>query len=255
MTNVSNDVVFVTGATSGMGAAITRRFIDEGARVVATGRRTDRLDALRNELGARLHTATLDVRDRDAVGQCVAALPPDFAEISVLVNNAGLSLGGGKFHEDDLDDMLTMIDTNIKGVVHVTHAILPGMVKRDRGHVFNIGSVGGVYTTPGNSIYGSTKSFLHLFTLDLRAELLGHHIRVTVLEPGAVDTEFFEVRGPWRQIRSGEFQARVSELSRPRSSRTSCFTRTPCPRTSNANIIEIMPTDQNWNRVAIHRTT
>ena len=254
MTNVSNDVVFVTGATSGMGAAITRRFIDEGARVVATGRRTDRLDALRNELGDRLHTATLDVRDRDAVGQCVAALPPDFAEISVLVNNAGLSLGGGKFHEDDLDDMLTMIDTNIKGVVHVTHAILPGMVRRDRGHVFNIGSVGGVYTTPGNSIYGSTKSFLHLFTLDLRAELLGHHIRVTVLEPGAVDTEFFEVRARGDKSALENFK-RGFRIIAAEEFADILFYAYALPPHVNANIIEIMPTDQNWNRVAIHRTT
>ena len=149
MTGISDDVVFITGATAGMGTAFARRFIDEGARVIATGRRADRLDALKQELGDRLHTAVVDVRDRDSVEQCVSALPDDFAKISVLINNAGLSLGGGTFYEDDLDDMLTMIDTNIKGVVHVTRTILPGMVERDRGHVFNMGSVGGVYTVPG----------------------------------------------------------------------------------------------------------
>ena len=254
MADVSNDVVFVTGATSGMGAAIARRFIDEGARVIATGRRADRLDALRDELGNRLHTATLDVRDRDAVRRCIAALPPDFTEISVLVNNAGLSLGGGKFHEDDLDDMLTMIDTNIKGVVHATHAILPGMVERDRGHVFNVGSVGGVYTTPGNSVYGSTKSFLHLFTLDLRAELLGRRVRVTVLEPGAVKTEFFEVRARGDKSALEDFK-RGFRMITAEEFADILFYAFALPPHVNANIIEVMPTDQNWNRVAIHRAT
>ena len=254
MTDASNDVVFVTGATSGMGAAIARRFIDEGARVVATGRRTDRLDALQDELGDRLHAATLDVRDRDAVRQCVAALPRDFAEISVLVNNAGLSLGGGKFHEDDLDDMLTMIDTNVKGVVHVTRAILPGMVERDRGHVFNVGSVGGVYATPGNSVYGSTKSFLHLFTLNLRAELLGRRVRVTVLEPGAVETEFFEVRARGDKSALKDFRRGFRMITAEEFSDI-LFYAFALPPHVNANIIEIMPTDQNWNRVAIHRAT
>ncbi len=253
MTDVSSDVVFVTGATSGMGAAVARRFVAEGARVVATGRRAGRLDALRNELGGRLHTAALDVRDRDAVEQCVATLPPDFARVSVLVNNAGLSLGGGKFHEDDLDDMLTMIDTNIKGVVHATRAILPGMVERDRGHVFNIGSVGGVYATPGNSVYGSTKSFLHMFTLDLRAELLGHRVRVTVLEPGAVETEFFEVRARGDTSALENFK-RGFRIVTAEEFADILFYAYALPPHVNANIIEIMPTDQNWNRVAIHRT-
>jgi len=254
MSDLSSDVAFVTGATSGMGAAVARKFVAEGARVVATGRRADRLHALRDELGDRLHVAALDVRDRDAVGRCVTALPPDFAEISVLVNNAGLSLGGGKFHEDDLDDMLTMIDTNIKGVVHVTRAILPGMVERDRGHVFNVGSVGGVYTTPGNSVYGSTKSFLHMFTLDLRAELLGHHVRVTILEPGAVETEFFEVRARGDKSALEDFRRGFRMITAEEFSDILFYAYTLPPHV-NANIIEIMPTDQNWNRVAVHRAT
>ena len=254
MTDVSNDVVFITSATAGMGAAFARRFISEGARVVATGRRAERLDSLRQELGDRLHTSVLDVCDREAVQQCVASLPPDFAEISVLINNAGLSLGGGKFQEDELDDMLTMIDTNIKGVVHVTHAVLPGMIERDRGHIFNIGSVGGVYTVPGNSIYGSTKSFVHMFTLDLRAELLGHHIRVSVLEPGAVDTEFIEVRARGDKTARDRHYKGMRIISADEFADI-LFYAYSLPPHVNANIIEVMPTDQNWNRVAIHRET
>ena len=254
MTGISDDVVFITGATAGMGTAFARRFIDEGARVIATGRRADRLDALKQELGDRLHTAVVDVRDRDSVEQCVSALPDDFAKISVLINNAGLSLGGGTFYEDDLDDMLTMIDTNIKGVVHVTRTILPGMVERDRGHVFNMGSVGGVYTVPGNSIYGSTKSFIHMFTLDLRAELLGKHIRVSVLEPGAVETDFFEVRARGDKSALENFK-RGFRIITAEEFADILFYAYALPPHVNANIIEVMPTDQSWNRVAIHRTT
>ena len=208
---------------------------------------------MQQELGDRLHAVVLDVTDRNAVQQSVNALPPEFADISVLVNNAGLSLGGVAFHEGDLDDMVTMIDTNIKGVVHVTHAILPGMVERDRGHVFNIGSVGGVYTVPGNSIYGSTKSFVHMFTLDLRAELLGKHIRVTVLEPGAVDTEFFEVLARGDKSAREKFKRGTRAISSDEFADI-LFYAYALPPHVNANIIEVMPTDQNWNRVAIHRT-
>ena len=253
MTDLSNEVALVTGATSGIGAAVTRRFLAEGARVIATGRRSERLVAMQQELGDRLHTATLDVRDRDAVQQVVAALPPEFVDISVLVNNAGLSLGGGAFHEGDLDDMMAMIDTNIKGVVHVTHAVLPSMVERDHGHVFNIGSVGGVYTVPGNSIYGSTKSFVHMFTLDLRAELLGKHIRVSVLEPGAVDTEFFEVLARGDKSAGEKFKRGTRVISADEFADI-LFYAYSLPPHVNANIIEVMPTDQNWNRVAVHRT-
>ena len=254
MTEISDDVVFITGATAGMGTAFARRFIKEGARVVATGRRAERLDALQQELGDRLHIAVVDVRDRHSVEQCVSALPVDFAEISVLINNAGLSLGGGAFQNDDLDDMLTMIDTNIKGVVHVTHAILPGMVERDRGHVFNIGSVGGVYTVPGNSIYGSTKSFVHMFTLDLRAELLGQHIRVSVLEPGAVESEFLEVRARGDKSVLENFKRGFRIITADEFADI-LFYAYSLPPHVNANIIEVMPTDQSWNRVAIHRAT
>jgi len=254
MTEISNDVVFITGATAGMGAAFARRFINEGARVIATGRRAERLDALRQELGDRLHTAVVDVRDRDSVQQCVTALPSDFSEISVLINNAGLSLGGGAFQNDDLDDMLTMIDTNIKGVVQVTHAILPGMIERDRGHIFNIGSVGGVYTVPGNSIYGSTKSFVHMFTLDLRAELLGQHIRVSVLEPGAVESEFLEVRARGDKSALENFKRGMRIITADEFADI-LFYAYSLPPHVNANIIEVMPTDQSWNRVAIHRAT
>ena len=254
MTDVSNDVVFITGATAGMGAAFARRFIAEGARVIATGRRADRLKLLQKELGDRLYTSVLDVCDRKAVQKCVTDLPSDFAEISVLINNAGLSLGGGKFQEDELDDMLKMIDTNIKGVVHVTHAVLPGMVERDRGHIFNIGSVGGVYTVPGNSIYGSTKSFVHMFTLDLRAELLGHHIRVSVLEPGAVDTEFIVVRAKGDETVRDRHYKGMRIISADEFADI-LFYAYSLPSHVNANIIEVMPTDQSWNRVAIHRST
>lgn len=194
MTEHSDTVVFVTGATAGFGAATARRFAGAGARVVIAGRRGERLAELAAELGARAHPVTLDVRDQAAVEAAVAGLPAEFAEISVLVNNAGLALGLEPAHKADLDDWETMVDTNIKGVMYCTRAVLPGMVERKRGHVINIGSVAGTYPYPGGNVYGATKAFVHQFSLNLRADLLGSRVRVTCVEPGMADTEFSLVR-------------------------------------------------------------
>ena len=164
-------IVFVTGATSGFGAAIVRRFIAEGHRVIALGRREDRLDALRAEFpAAALHTVVLDVRDNAAVEQAVANLPQEFADIDVLVNNAGLALGLEPAQRAELDDWERMVDTNIKGLMYVTRAVLPGMVARKRGHVVNIGSVAGSYPYPGGNVYGASKAFVRQFSLNLRAD-------------------------------------------------------------------------------------
>lgn len=177
-------IVFVTGATAGFGAALARRYIKAGMKVVGTGRRDDRLSALAKELGPNFHPLHLDVRERASVEAAIEALPRPFADIDILVNNAGLALGLEPAHKADLDDWDTMIDTNIKGVVYCTRAILPGMVARDRGHVINIGSVAGSYPYPGGNVYGASKAFVHQYSLNLRADLLGAKVRVTSFEPG-----------------------------------------------------------------------
>ena len=186
---------FVTGASNGFGAAIVRRFAAEGVRVVALARRQDRLAGLAAELGGSVLPVRLDVRDRAAVQDVVAALPAEFAEIDVLVNNAGLAKGLNPAQDADLDDWEEMIDTNCKGLVYCTRTILPGMVARRRGHVVNLGSVAGTYPYPGGNVYGATKAFVHQFSLNLRSDLHGTGVRVTSVEPGlSGETEFSTVR-------------------------------------------------------------
>ncbi len=192
--DIADSCVFVTGATSGFGRATARRFAEAGARVVATGRRADRLAALAGELGERVLALPLDVADRVAVAAAFAGLPAAFAEVSVLINNAGLALDRGPAYQASLDEWETMIDVNVKGVVYCTHAVLPGMVERDLGHIVNIGSVAGSSSNPGSCVYGSTKAFVHRFSENLRADLLGHNVRVTIISPGAAETEFMLVR-------------------------------------------------------------
>jgi 3-hydroxy acid dehydrogenase / malonic semialdehyde reductase len=194
MPPASPHVAFITGASSGFGAAIARRFAAIGARLVLAARRLDRLETLCAELGAPAHLIRLDVRDRAAVGRAVADLPGDFAEVTILVNNAGGALGLEPAHEADLDDWEAMVDTNIKGLLYITRALLPGMVQRERGHIINLGSVAGSYPYPGGNVYGGTKSFVEQFSLNLRADLSGRRIRVTNIEPGMAETEFSLVR-------------------------------------------------------------
>ncbi len=178
-------IVLVTGATSGFGAAIARRFARQGHTIVALGRREDRLDALRDELGpARVHAIANDLRDRAATEQALAGLPADLAAVDVLVNNAGLALGLEPAHRASLDEWETMVDTNIKGLLTVTRAVLPGMVARDRGHVINISSTAARWPYPGANVYGASKAFVGQLSLNLRADLLGTRVRVTDIAPG-----------------------------------------------------------------------
>ncbi|MFL6549506.1 MAG: SDR family NAD(P)-dependent oxidoreductase, partial [Povalibacter sp.] len=187
--------VFVTGASSGFGAAIARRFVREGAVVIAAARRNDRLQSLKEELGDLLYPITLDVRDEAAVKQAFADLPPALAALDILVNNAGLALGLKPAQEADMSDWERMIDTNVKGLVYCTRAALPGMVQRSRGHVINLGSIAARYPYPGGNVYGATKAFVRQFTLNLRADLVGTGVRCTDIEPGlSGGTEFSNVR-------------------------------------------------------------
>jgi 3-hydroxy acid dehydrogenase/malonic semialdehyde reductase len=189
-------LVLVTGATSGFGSAIARRFVRDGHRVIATGRRVERLSALQSELGAeRCHIQALDVRDRAATEGFVASLPAGWTDVDVLVNNAGLALGLEPAPSASLDDWETMIDTNIKGLAFMTRALLPGMVARARGHIVNIGSTAAEFPYPGGNCYGATKAFVYQFSLNLRADLAGTPLRVTDIEPGLCSgTEFSSVR-------------------------------------------------------------
>jgi len=245
--------VFVTGASAGFGVAIARRFVATGARVVVCARRADRLTALAAELGPAVHAIELDVRDRASVERAIGALPSAFAEIDVLVNNAGLAKGLEPAQRADLDDWDQMIDTNCKGLVYTTHAILPGMVARGRGHVINIGSVAGSYPYPGGNVYGATKAFVHQFSLNLRSDLHGTGVRVTCVEPGlAGGTEFSTVRFNGDEARARAVYTGVDALSADDVAEAVHWAAS-VPVHVNVNTIEIMAVAQSFAAFQIHR--
>jgi NADP-dependent 3-hydroxy acid dehydrogenase YdfG len=244
--------VLITGATAGFGAACARRFHEAGAKVILTGRRQERLDELQRDLGARVHTVKLDVQDRNAVMRMVEELPAEFAEVDVLVNNAGLALGLESAQEAALDDWDTMVDTNVKGLMYCTRALLPGMCKRDRGHVFNLGSVAGSYPYPGGNVYGATKAFVHQFGLNLRADLIGHNVRVTDIEPGLAQTEFSEVRFKGDTEKAKKPYQGLQPL-RPEDVAETIFWAATLPRHVNINRLEVMPVMQAFNPFNFHK--
>jgi 3-hydroxy acid dehydrogenase/malonic semialdehyde reductase len=247
-------IVLVTGATTGFGAATARRFALDGARVIAAGRRLERLDALRGEFGELILPLELDVRDRAGVARAIETLPAAFAAIDVLVNNAGLAVGLEPANEAQLDDWDAMVDTNVKGLMYVTRAVLPGMVERDRGHVVNLGSVAGEWPYPGGNVYGATKAFVHQFSLNLRADLLGKNVRVTDVAPGlSGGTEFSQVRFKG----DAEKAAKVYEGTTPLSADDVAdaihwvVTR---PAHVNINSIQMMPVSQAFGPLAVKRS-
>jgi 3-hydroxy acid dehydrogenase / malonic semialdehyde reductase len=245
MTSSKPGTVFVTGASSGFGAAVARRFAAEGARVVAAARRSDRVRDLAAELGPQVLPLALDVRDRAAVAAAVAGLPPEFAAVDLLVNNAGLALGLNPAQDADLDDWDQMIDTNCKGLVYVTRAILPGMVARGAGHVINLGSVAGSYPYPGGNVYGGTKAFVRQFSLNLRSDLHGTGVRVTCVEPGMADTEFSLTRFSGDRTKADAVYAGMQPLT-PDDVAESIHWAASLPAHVNVNTIELMATAQSF---------
>jgi 3-hydroxy acid dehydrogenase/malonic semialdehyde reductase len=196
MESLRNRTVFVTGASSGIGLATAKAFAAQGARLLLCARRMDRLDELAASLdqAEEVHAFRLDVSDRTAVEQTLAGLPPEWKDVDILVNNAGLSRGLTKLYTDDPDNWDEMIDTNLKGLLYVTRAIVPGMVERKRGHVINLGSIAGHQTYPKGGVYCATKAGERAISDGLRLDLIGTPIRVTSIDPGMVETEFSEVR-------------------------------------------------------------
>jgi len=245
VTSEQPGTVFVTGASSGFGAAIARRFAAAGSRVVAAARRQDRLSDLAAELGPRLLPVTLDVRDRAAVDRVASSLPAEFAQIDVLVNNAGAALGMSPAQDADPGDWEQMIDTNCKGLAWCTRAILPGMVARRRGHVINLGSVAGTYPYPGGNAYGGTKAFVHQFSLDLRSDLHGTGVRVTCIEPGMAETEFSLVRFGGDQAKADAVYSGMQPLTAGDIAESVYWAATLPPHV-NVNTIELMPVTQSF---------
>jgi len=246
-------IVFITGATAGFGEAMARRFAAAGHTLVLTGRRGDRLAKLKGELKVPVHTIELDVRDRKAVEKAVASLPDQFKAVDILINNAGLALGLEPAHKVAMEDWEGMIDTNIKGLLYVTRAILPGMVERDRGHVVNLGSVAGTYPYPGGNVYGGTKAFVHQFSLNLRADLVGAKVRVTSVEPGMAETEFSVVRFKGDASKAKDVYKGVQSMTPDNIAQTIEFITTTLPDHVNINTIEMMPVMQAFGPFAVKR--
>ena len=247
-------VALVTGASSGIGEAVARRYAAAGVKVIAAARREERLAGLVDDFGEDLiFISVLDVRDLAAIERLLTSLPDAFAEVDVLVNNAGLALGLEPAQDAVLDNWERMIETNCTGLVYMTRALLPGMVARRRGHVVNMGSVAGTYPYPGGNVYGATKAFVHQFSLGLRADLHGTGVRVTSIEPGLIGgTEFSEVRFGDAEKAAGVY-AGTKPLG-PEDIAAAVEWVTSQPEHVNVNVLELMPVSQSFGALPVDRS-
>lgn len=237
--------ILITGATSGFGRATAARFAAAGWRVIATGRRADRLDALAAELGPdRIHGAAFDIRDEAATRAAVDALPREFRDIDVLVNNAGLALGTAPAQRASLAQWKQMIDTNVTALATMTYLLLPRLIER-RGAILNIGSVAGSYPYTGGNVYAGTKAFVSQFSLSLRSDLHGTGVRVTSIEPGMAETEFTLVRTSGDSAASDALYKGASPIT-PEDIADTVFWIANQPPHLNFNRIEVMPVRQSF---------
>ncbi len=236
---------FITGATAGIGAATARLLAVRGWRIIGTGRRLERLDALAAELGADLfHPLVMDMRDADSFDTAIASLPPPFAAIDLLINNAGLALGTAPAQRADLNQWRQMIDTNITGLVALTHRLLPGLIER-KGAIINLSSVAATYPYSGGNTYGGTKAFVRQFSLGLRSDLHGTGVRVCSIEPGMVETEFTVVRTGGNQSASDTLYGGANPMTAEDIAETIRWVA-EAPVHININTLELMPVSQSW---------
>ncbi|MDR6183888.1 SDR family NAD(P)-dependent oxidoreductase [Asaia bogorensis] len=247
-------IILVTGATAGFGQAIAKRLVKEGHRVIGTGRRAERLEAMKKELGEAFLPQVLDVTDVEKVQALPASLPPAWRQVDVVINNAGLALGVGKAQESDFKDWKTMIDTNVTGVVDVTRAFLPQMVERNHGYIITLGSIAGTYPYVGGNVYGATKAFVGQFMRNLRTDLLGTKIRASTIEPGLCGgSEFSNVR-----LRDNQKAADVYKGTDPLTPEDIAATVSwllSLPPHVNINAIEMMPVCQAAGGLAVDRSS
>lgn len=252
---MADTTVLITGASSGFGAAAARSFAEQGKRLVLASRRLELLTKLAAELEgqAPVHCLHLDVRERAAVEASVSALPPEFSEIGLLINNAGLALGLDPAYQASLNDWDSMIDTNIKGLTYLTRCVLPGMVARNRGHIINIGSTAGAWPYAGGNVYGATKAFVEQFSRNLRTDLLGTMVRVTCIAPGMAETEFSQVRFKGDQQQACKVYEGCQPLTAEDVANIIKWVSEQ-PAHVNINHLEVMSIHQAWGPLTVHRT-
>lgn len=237
---------FITGATSGFGEAIARAFAKENFNLIILGRRKDRLERLASELNdSEVHIINVDVRDKEKIFKEIENLPQNFKNIEILVNNAGLALGCEPVEKASLSDFETMIDTNIKGLVYITKAVLPIMSAKKSGYIFNIGSVAGTWPYPGGNVYGATKAFVKQFSLNLRNDIKGSNIRVTNIEPGLCKTEFSLVRFKG-DVQKAEAMYENTKYITAENIAQIIINCAKLPENVNINSLEVMATTQSW---------
>jgi len=243
--------VLITGASAGFGKALAERLVANGHRVIGCARRLDKLNALAETLGEAFLPVVMDVSDTAAIPQIIADLPDDFKQIDVLVNNAGLALGTEPAHKASLDDWMRMTDTNIKGLMALTHAVLPAMVARDSGYIINVGSIAGSWPYFGGNVYGATKAFVKQFSLNLRADLIGTQVRVTNLEPGNVaGTEFSNVRYHGDDDKAAKVYDGFKTMTGEDIGNILLWL-IESPAHINVNRLEVMPVAQTYNGLTI----
>ena len=243
--------ILITGATSGFGQATARRFVKEGWKVIGTGRRAERLEALAAELGQAFHGIAFDITDEDATEKALAAWPDGFRDIDILVNNAGLALGTAPAPQVALKDWQTMVDTNITGLLNITHHLLPTLIKQ-KGIVVNLSSVAAHYPYLGGNVYGGTKAFLRQFSLGLRSDLHGKGVRVTSIEPGMCETEFTLVRTGGNQEASDNLYKGVNPITADDIANTIYWVASQ-PKHININSLELMPVNQSFAGFQVYR--
>ncbi|MCX8600380.1 MULTISPECIES: SDR family NAD(P)-dependent oxidoreductase [unclassified Gilliamella] len=248
------NIALVTGASSGFGQAICRKLIADGYKVVGAARRIDKLQKLATELGTNFFGLSLDVTKKDSVETILLQLPKEFQPVDILINNAGLALGLETADQANYDDWETMIETNIIGLVHLTHQILPGMVERNFGYIINLGSVAGTYAYKGGNVYGATKAFVKQFSANLRTDLLGKKVRVTNIEPGLCGgTEFSNVRFHGNNEQAAAVYEGVDYIT-PEDIANTVSWLVNTPAHFNVNSIEIMPVAQASAGLAVSKS-
>ena len=247
-------IVLITGVTSGFGMSCAKLFSKKGYKIILVGRRKDRLQKLSKELGLKRNLPIqLDVRDKEKVFQTISDLPKNFRKITILINNAGLAWGLEPAHKVDIKKWETMIDTNCKGLVYMTRAVLPGLIKRNKGHIVNIGSVAGNYPYRGGNVYGGTKAFVKQFSLGLKSDLLGTKVKITNIEPGMANTEFSLVRFSGNKKEADNVYKNMTPLN-GRDIAETIYWATSRPAHVNINRIELMPLQQGFNFFSVSRT-